>query len=497
MPIDSEHPLYTANKVIVRRVRDAVAGEDAVKDPKVAKVYLPKGQGKSDEDYKEYLTRAVFTEFSGRTSEGLVGITQTKPSITELPEAIGYLKTDCDKSGLPITQMYKRGIKDIHESRRFFVLVDREDEENGELYLCYYPHEQGINWRVDAMLNPTLCVFQESYDEPDPKDKYVITTQTQCRELCLEFNPATGKNEYHNKVWRRPKKDKPYVVVEDKVPLCNGKPLDYIPGKWCSLDGLMPDPGKPPLLGVVNLNMAHYRNSADQEESMHNTACPTLMLLGYTSPIDPITKRPVEEPFYVGSKSVIKLPPVGQGTIPDGKYLEFNGPGLEAIGSAMTEKRDAMAALGARMLAPQKAGVEAAETLRLRQSSETSSLMNVVLAVEAGFLAILRICAQWEGLDPDSVKLSLNKEFVSSTLGFQEINSLFAAYQGGGISQDTFLWNLQEANMLPDDTTIEDEKALIDAQGAREFGTMAGFTPPTGMPGKGKGAPQQMKGAGA
>jgi len=36
------------------------------------------------------------------------------------------------------------------------------------------------------------------------------------------------------------------------------------------------------------------------------------------------------------------------------------------------------------------------------------------------------------------------------------------AWQSGGISHETFLWNMKRGEILPPDTSIEDEKSLID-----------------------------------
>ena len=46
------------------------------------------------------------------------------------------------------------------------------------------------------------------------------------------------------------------------------------------------------------------------------------------------------------------------------------------------------------------------------------------------------------------------------------IAELVKALQVGAISQDTFLYNLKQGEILPEDTTIEDEKLKIEADNA-------------------------------
>jgi hypothetical protein len=44
------------------------------------------------------------------------------------------------------------------------------------------------------------------------------------------------------------------------------------------------------------------------------------------------------------------------------------------------------------------------------------------------------------------------------------MSSLMGAWQSGGISHDTFLFNMKKGEILPPDITIEDEKGLIEIQ---------------------------------
>lgn len=59
---------------------------------------------------------------------------------------------------------------------------------------------------------------------------------------------------------------------------------------------------------------------------------------------------------------------------PDSKafYLEFQGQGLSELREALRAKESMMATLGARMLAPDKNGVESAQTAGIHRAGENS-----------------------------------------------------------------------------------------------------------------------------
>lgn len=48
--------------------------------------------------------------------------------------------------------------------------------------------------------------------------------------------------------------------------------------------------------------------------------------------------------------------------------------------------------------------------------------------------------------------------------------TILQARQAGLISQETFLWNAQRAELLPPDVSIDDEKAALDAEGPMSMG---------------------------
>ena len=127
-----------------------------------------------------------------------------------------------------------------------------------------------------------------------------------------------------------------------------------------------------------------------------------------------------------------------------------------------------MAVLGARMLESQPRGVEAADTVRLRQAGEAATIQGIINAIEAGLEDLLGWMVWWGGGGPDDVTLEINRDVINSVLQPDELAALTAALQSGGISYDTYYYNLERGDMTRPDIDAEEVREGIsnDAGGA-------------------------------
>jgi len=146
-------------------------------------------------------------------------------------------------------------------------------------------------------------------------------------------------------------------------------------------------------------------------------------------------------------------------------YLEFTGQGLVSLEKALSEKQTQLASLSARLIGQSSNGSEAAATVRLRYMSETASLASVVRSVEAVLNKIYRCLAKMEGLDPESISIIMDKEFLDSRLSSADLREMVQAYLDGGLSKETLVYNLRRGGVIsPDRSDLEETKALGNAK---------------------------------
>ena len=442
MPVDTPHPLYSLNLPTWKRCRDAYEGEDAVKNGGTN--YLPRMSARQPSaEYEAYKLRAAYYEAVGRTVDGFVGAIARKNHTFKLPGSCAELVDDVTGDGMGLAEFVKSLASETLLAGRTGLLVDY-DEAKARPIVAYYPTEAILNWSAD------LVVLAETVYEQDPADPFVNVAVAQIRQLSLVDGAYTVT------LWRKPSSatpatpDKPkWSVYASTTPTARGVTLDFIPWFWCSCLGQTDRIPKPPLLGLVNVALSHYRSSADLEHGRHFAGRPTLYVTGMRS----------DQEIRVGGAAAIIIPDPAARV----GYAEFTGQGLGSLETALESKEKQMAVLGAAVFAQSKAGVEAAETARIRTSGETSLLAGVVSAVQETLKAALECACRWQA-QTGEVTVELNREFMDSPMDAQTLAGLVAAYVAGTITLETFLFSLDQADMLPPTTDIAQEATRLRAE---------------------------------
>jgi hypothetical protein len=437
VPVNSQHPAYKHRIGQWKRCRDVSEGSDAVKEAGEDYLARPKGQERSE--YEAYKSRAMFYDALGRTIEGLVGSVARKEPKLEAPEILSYIEDDITGTGVGLLEFVKTIITELLTTDRIGMMVDL-DKATKRPFLTIYRAEQIINWFDDGGV-----VLEEVVAEADPSDPFKIEMVTQWRHLGL-FDGVYGIE-----VWRKRStaKGEELYIYDKRTPDFREQPFTKIPFKFLSRKGADPTAERPPLIGLADVVLSHYRTSADLEHGRHFTALPTLFISGMNNQ---------ESDIHIGGSSAIIL------NDPQAKvgYAEFSGAGLASLEKGIEQKEEEMATLGAALFS-KRGGVETAEAARIRSSGESSLLSSIVTATEEVLEACLEMMCKWLGSD-GTIDLHINRDFVGERITAQEILALLQAYTAGAMSLESFLHNLQTGEMLPPDLDIEAQAVELKAQ---------------------------------
>lgn len=485
MPVDSEHPDYTANLEKWQKCRVCVEGEEAVKA--AGFTYLPGLSGQTQPEYDAYRMRASFFGATERTLEVMSGmIFRKEPNIVwpdGRKEIIDYVTADYRS----IETFAKVVVQEVFTTGRYGVLVDMPKTEEGapagtqaRPYLCGHIAEAIINWQyalIDGRLQLVYVALREMSETRDPADGYAVNYSEQIRVLKLdELDGYKYKVEIHvpadnsaEATGTTPKGKgkkaaqaqlqqvskaitKRWVQKETYVPTRAGVPFKSIPFTFIGATDLTAEVDKPPMLGVANVNLAHYRNSADLEHGRHFCGIPTPWAAG----------------FKVKQGDVLTLGATRAWTTdePNAKagFLEFNGTGLGELSSGLKEKQQQMSVLGARMLEDDKLAAEAADTHRIRKSGENSVVANVAGTSSEGLTQSLQMLAEWLAMS-DQVGIDLNREFFDTPMDSATLTTMMLMVQSGAMSWEVYFYNMQRGGMYPPGHTLEDEFAFIEMGG--------------------------------
>lgn len=439
MPQDSQHPLYTKRLPQWRRCRDAVEGTDAIKAAN--ELYLPRPSGMTDTEYRAYKTRATWFGASRRTLDGLQGMVFRKNPVAMVPER---LRPQLDNITGTLVDLNTFAVWVFAERLRtghVGICLDLPDAamavDQSQPHWTLYQAEQIINWSTmrqhDGTLAFTQIIVEESVDALMAHDHYEHETQTQWREFVIR------DGQYVVRVWQRTLGG-PWRLLSEKMPTRFEEPLAFIPFHMDLMSVMAP----PPILDIVDVNLSHYRTSADYEHDLHMTCMKTPYV---------IAQHTFTEPLRLGGLEAWHIPvPRGQAEV---GLLEPNGASLQAKLDKMNAAEQQMAVLGARLLEPQKRAAEAAETLSLRQSGEQSVVQTAALDVSRRLSALLRWHAWWTGVSDDpqdpGISVQLNTDVLPHNLTPQELDGLVAAWQGRALTQEALHYNLLQGEMLPPD----------------------------------------------
>ena len=442
MPVNTLNAQYKKYAPEWEQCRAAIEGERAVKDK--GTLFLPQIAGQDNNRYSAYKKRALFFNATGRTVEGLLGFLFRKPPILTPPNGDKNFFNSLAASGSPFDVFLKAIAQEVLSVGRVGVLCDVS--VLGFPQSTYYAAESIINWRTD------FVVLREQIELPGD-DEFEPEKVIQYRVLDLVGKDAPV---YRQRLFRKVKgtqtnlSNDGFTQVFEIFPVQNGIRLNYIPFVFINQSHTLPDVEKPPLIDIVNVNFSHYRSSADLEQGRHYTALPTPVVAGF----DPKTK------LQIGSGVAW----VTNETDAKAWFLEFTGQGLGALENALKEKEAMMAVLGARLLEAQKSGVEAADTYRIRNAGEASVLASIASTIDSGMTWICKKCAEWRGLDSSGINVEMNKDYMVTEVDAALLAALFASLQGAAISAETWFYNLQKWEMIPDGHTFEDEMDLIAAR---------------------------------
>jgi Domain of unknown function (DUF4055) len=422
-------------------IEDCIAGDEAIKAKKTEYLPQPNATDRSPENtarYDAYRNRAVFYNVVANTAKGLVGQVFNADPVSEYPEELEPLWYDADGRGVTLVQQAKKTLTAILTKGRCGLLVDfpkgKDDgtpftrqevlEGTARPTIVFYGARDIVNWRhkiVNAVSVLSLVVLCEDYIIKD--DGFEIKRGKEYRVLRL-----TDADEYVVETWRRKNDDEdgPFELYDRTVPRnAKGAAFAYIPFYFVGAENNDPSVDKPPMYDMAVLNIAHYRNSADYEDSVWMVGQPTPYFAGLTeSWVTEVLKGTIQ----LGSRAAVPLP---EGASAGLLQAEPNS----MVKEAMEQKERQMVALGAQLVEQkqvQRTLGEAKMENSVVNSTLTSCAHNTSQAIEAALISAAQF-VQAE-VDPNAITFQLSTDYAITKLTPDERRQLLTEWQGGLLS---------------------------------------------------------------
>jgi len=420
--------------------------------------YLPKWPNEEDEAYRCRLASAVLFPAYKRTIDTLTGKPFSEPITLgdDVPANIAEWTEDIDLRGRNIDAF----AADLMESALGYgicgILVDypKTQGEDGKLLYptraaeiaagvrpyCIQIHPwQILGWRDEyqgGVWRLTQLRLMECVDEPD--GDYGVKSVEQVRVLtpgAWELQRQNDKKEWYS-----------YDSGTTSLSI-----IPFVP-VYGQRAGFMI--GRPPLIEVANLNVAHWQCASDQQTILHMARVPILAVIG------------VDDTFQmtVGAASAVKIPLNG-----DMKWVEHSGKAIEAGADELEALEERMRQAGAELLVLRPGKITATQTAT-ENAVGMCALHRIANNLEDALDQALQICADWVG-EPTGGSIQLFKDFGAASLAEASTQILLDAATANKISNETLFSELKRRGVVSPELTWEDERDKIDAQGPA-LGTM-------------------------
>lgn len=502
MGIDARHPLYAHREPDWEQLEDVYEGERRVKERGLKYLRATSGMILDGmavnqigwKQYDAYRSRATFLTSMRDAVEAMVGVMHQKPPTIELPAALEEMRWNASLDGESLETLLRKINEQQLITGRLGLLVDIPSGRGPTdtlPYISVYRARAVINWdqgpRTDGTRGVELVVLDESAEVRGQdftwttKERYrLLTTQS----LTPPMNPDDPKPA---PVYRQAVFDKDSVPSDEqlKVPQVAGRQLDVLPFVFVNTADLVPDPDIPPLLGLSNTVLSHYRGDADYRQALFMQGQDTLVVIGDEdqggsgTPIAPASDTrgggAVAKSYRVGAGAHIALPKGG-----DAKFIGVDSAGLGEMRQAQEALKEDAASQGIRLTdTGEGETVASGEALRVRVAAKTASLKQIALAGAEALEQALEIAAIWVGANPDEVSVTANTDFANSEMTPEQLAALWGAkITGAPISRET-VHNRMRAKGLTE-LTLEEELEKIEEEGPAPGG--AGLGEPGVMP---------------
>jgi hypothetical protein len=235
--------------------------------------------------------------------------------------------------------------------------------------------------------------------------------------------------------------------------------LGFIPFQLVGAKNNDTDIDKAPLFDLAELNVAHFRNSADYEDSVFYNGQAQPFISGLTEEWrDHLEKTGTA---YVGSRSPFLLPAGGE--------FAFAQPQPNTlVREAMDQKEKQMVALGARLLDPDAVATTATQNENDRETS-TSVLSLAVSNVNEAYQQCIRWAALYQGdtLTDDEAMgaYKISQDFSRRKIDPAALQAIVAAWQAGAYAKLDMRAFLREEGVIAAERTDEQIDSEIEEEG--------------------------------
>jgi hypothetical protein len=297
------------------------------------------------------------------------------------------------------------------------------------------------NWRerqIGGARVLQLVVLREPYTVVG-EDGFQLETWWRYRVLRL-----TEDYRYTVTVYTQSERNGEYRPGRTVTPTgADGQPFDRIPFFFVGSANNDPKLDRPPFLDIAKVNIGHYRNSADYEESCFMVGQPTPVFSGLTEEwYNDVLKGQI----LLGARAAVPLPEGGEATLlqPEPNTMPYE---------AMVHKEKQLVTLGAR-IAETPDVMRTATEASLTAVEVNSPLLSTAVNVSSAVKDALEVCGQFSGVSGE-IKVEITSEATLQMLSAADRQQQREDFVAGVLTFEEVRHNLRRAGVAGKSTDDE------------------------------------------
>lgn len=444
-------------------------------------VWLPMETKEEHDRYQIRLSRSILFEALKDTVSRLADKPFKKPVSFEgeLPAKLKFLEKRVDRSGTSLTKFAGNGFTHGEKYGSVYIFVDMPKIADAKNVNVAEAEQEALT-PYFTLLHPRTVV-SKIYG-PDEYGRERLTRVRMVYESLVENSNFEEEKVKCVKIVWLDSSDPAHVVVRWKILEKKNQATSYSETSSGDMDideiPLVEVPftdedthwPEPPLIGLAWLNLRHWQSGSDQANILRIARTGMLLLRGLST--DDMKKDIVFGPNYVFKTTNDKA---------EGKFIEYAGTSIEAGERDLKDTETRMELFGLTPLIRNTARV-AATSRSIDEGKSESKAESWARKLGEGLTRAVQIAAKWtNSVLPDDFKVKIFSSFGISLFNQAELTALETAVARGGLTDTTFLRELQRRAVLDEDLNIEQEvKSLPPKQPGQPGGPIEQPTLPFG-----------------
>lgn len=419
-----------------------------------AKTYLPKQPKEDQEDYDYRLSVATLLPVMERTCTVMAGkpfakeVTLSK----ETPDVLVELCDNIDGMGRSLHSFASDVFN--HSAIKYGfggILVDytktdgqartMADEKamGARPYCVHIKEKQILGWLVgDVQGKPGLTMLRIAESKEVPEGDY----GTKIVERVRVLRPGSFE------VWEK-QTNGTFSKVEEESGTTTLPFIPFVPVYGIRVGFMI---GMPPMLNMAYLNVKHWQNESDQDDSARFARKRLLVFSGLNN----------KEEMVMASSSAVTLPPNATATV-----LQGSAESVTVGRSELTSLEQQMIQIGAEILVANTSGPARTATESANDAeANKSSLQSIAENFEDALDLVLDYMAAWLNIER-TAKVTLFKDFAANSLSEAGAQVIVSLQQAGLISKETAIKEMQRRGVLSPDLDSVAETERVAAEGPR------------------------------